>query len=514
MSQPVSSRHTALSRRGFLKNSALASLACSLPARVYSAAAGSNDAIRVAVIGFSGRGRDHISNYLKLPGVRIAALCDVDPKVLSGGVDQLKAKNVEATPYADIRKLLESKEIDAISIATPNHWHALGAIWGCQAGKHVYVEKPVSHTVWEGRQIVHAAARHQRIVQMGIQSRSGAGIAAALSWAAEGHLGNLKAVHGLCYKRRPSIDSAGGTMPTPEGLDYDLWCGPAPRSEVRRKKFHYDWHWLWDFGNGDLGNQGVHQMDIARRFLGEAGLPPSVLMLGGRLGYADDGETPNTGLVLHNYAKAPLLFEVRGLPSKTDSKEMDQYFGSSVGVVAHYEKGRIVCPNYNDAAAFDEKGRQIVAFGKTAMPKDPAAAAGVQLVDAQNEDLQNHYANFLRSIRAGKPSLLNGPILDGHISSALCHIANISYRLGQKLPVAAAREKLGSSPVSGEAFGRMIEHLEANGMPAASTQLVAGQFLQIDPKKERFLKSDPANALLHRKDRAPFTVPNLAPKKA
>jgi predicted dehydrogenase len=495
------------SRRRFLSTAALATVGFSLPARIHSAAQGSNSDIRIGVVGFNGRGKDHIANYLKLPGVRIAALCDVDPEVLNAGVAQLRSKGANPAAYTDLRKLLESGEIDAVSIATPNHWHALGAIWSCQAGKHVYVEKPVSHTVWEGRQIVHAAAQHRRVVQMGIQSRSGAGIAAALRWAAEGHLGKIRSVTGLCYKRRPSIDSAGSIRPHPEGLDYDLWCGPAPKADVRRKKFHYDWHWLWDFGNGDLGNQGVHQMDIARRFLGEPGLPPSVLMLGGRLGYSDDGETPNTALVLHNYAKAPLLFEVRGLPSKPDSKEMDQEFGSSVGVVAHYEKGRIVCPNYSDAAAFDDSGKQILAFGKTALPKDPANS--VQLIESETADLQNHYANFLRAVHANAPEILNGPIREGHISSALCHIANISYRLGKPMPVDVAREKLGSIPEAKEAFDRMLFHLEANGLPPASTPLTTGKFLQINPQPEIFLNSEPANTLLHRKDRPGFQVPNL-----
>ncbi|MEY5009706.1 MAG: hypothetical protein RLZZ253_845 [Verrucomicrobiota bacterium] len=504
---PQTGLDSKISRRSFLGTAAMAAAGLSLPARIHAASQGSNGDIRIGIVGFNGRGKDHINNYLKLPGVRIAALCDVDPSVLAAGVAQLRSKGANPTAYTDLRKLLESGEIDAVSIATPNHWHALGAIWSCQAGKHVYVEKPVSHTVWEGRQIVHAAAKHHRVVQMGIQSRSGAGIAAALRWAAEGHLGKIRSVTGLCYKRRPSIDTAGSTQPVPEGLDYDLWCGPSPKAAVRRKKFHYDWHWLWDFGNGDLGNQGVHQMDIARRFLGESDLPPSVLMLGGRLGYSDDGETPNTAMVLHNYAKAPLLFEVRGLPSKTDSKEMDQHFGSSVGVVAHYEKGRIVCPNYTDAAAFDSSGRQIIAFGKTALPKD--SATSVQLIESEDADLQNHYANFLRAVRANDATLLNGPIREGHVSSALCHVANISYRLGKPMTVDAAREKLGSQPEAAEALGRMCAHLEANGLPIASTSITTGEFLQIDPATEVFLKSEPANALLHRKDRPGFQVPNL-----
>jgi hypothetical protein len=316
-------------------------------------------------------------------------------------------------------------------------------------------------------------------------------------------------VNGLCYKRRPSIDLAGSVQDLPEGLNYDLWCGPSPKAEVRRKKFHYDWHWLWDFGNGDLGNQGVHQMDIARRFLGESSLPPSVLMLGGRLGYSDDGETPNTALIVHNYAKAPLLFEVRGLPSKTDSKVMDQYFGTSVGVVAHYEKGRIVCPNYNDAAAFDDSGRQICAFGKGALPKDPANSDAVQLFESEDIDLQNHYANFLRAVRANDPKLQNGSIQDGHVSSALCHVANISHRLGKTQLLESAQEIINEVPTASDAFTRLLSHLEANGMQSPNTLVRMGQLLKINPEKEVFLDSPAANALLHRQDRDGFQIPRI-----
>ncbi len=494
-------------RRRFLQGSLLSAASLALPARLRAASEGANSDIRIAVVGFNGRGQDHIGNYLKLPGVRIVALCDVDQKVLDKGVAQLKEKGHEVTPFRDIRKLLESKEVDAISIATPNHWHSLGAIWGCQAGKHVYVEKPVSHNVWEGRQLVRAAAAHKRIVQMGVQSRSGAGIAAALQWAKEGHLGKLLRVHGLCYKRRPSIDKVAEVQPVPDHIDYDLWLGPAPQATISRKKLHYDWHWLWAYGNGDLGNQGIHQMDIARRFLGDPALAPAVLSVGGRLGYTDDGETPNSLVVFQDYKPAPLIFEVRGLPSATNSKEMDKYHGASVGVVAHYEGGTIVCPNYSDALAYDKNDQLIVAFGKPPTFKTPEDAAKVKVIDATNQDQQNHYANFLRAVRSGKESDLNGKILDGHISSALCHTGNISYRLGKKLSPEASREKLKGTPQALESFERMLTHLGANDVDLSKDQLVMGEFLKMDPKTEKFIGNKTADALLTREYRAPFVVP-------
>ena len=323
-----------LNRRTFLKGSIAAAAALSLPARTYAQAEGANGDIRIAVIGFNGRGADHISNYLKLKGARIVALCDVDSAVLEKGAAQMKKNGLEVETYQDIRKLLENKNIDVVSIATPNHWHSLAAIWAIQAGKDVYVEKPVSHNVWEGRQLVKAAEAHQRIVQMGVQSRSGVGLAAALEWVNAGNLGKIKFARGLCYKPRPSIGKSDSDLAIPATIDFDVWCGPAAKLPIHRKKLHYDWHWVWNTGNGDLGNQGIHQMDIARRFVGEPALSPRVFSVGGRLGYVDDGETPNSMFVFHDYEKAPLIFEVRGLTEKTGAKDMDKYRGASVGVGA------------------------------------------------------------------------------------------------------------------------------------------------------------------------------------
>jgi predicted dehydrogenase len=232
----------------------------------------------------------------------------------------------KVTGYTDMRKLFDDKSIDAVSIATPNHWHALASIWAIQAGKDVYVEKPVSHCVWEGRQIVKAARKYGKIVQTGTQSRSSReGIAAAVKYVQEGNLGKILLSRGLCYKRRGSIGKSEGEQPIPESIDYDLWCGPGPKGPLMRQKLKYDWHWTWDYGNGDLGNQGIHQKDNARWFLGEMELSPSVWSVGGRLGYEDDGETANTQIIYHGYEKAPLIFEVRGLPENKDSKNMDKY---------------------------------------------------------------------------------------------------------------------------------------------------------------------------------------------
>jgi predicted dehydrogenase len=476
-------------RRSFLTRTLAAGTALSLPARLYSQAPGANSDIRMGVIGFNGRGRDHISGLLGVKGVRITALCDVDYGVLEKGKADLEKKGQKVEVFTDIRKLLESKEVDAISTATPNHWHSLAAIWAIQAGKDVYVEKPVSHNVWEGRKVVEAARKHGKICQTGTQSRSSTSLQEAHAWAKAGNLGKLLWVRGTCYKRRDTIGKVTEETPWPDGIDKDLWFGPAPIKPLMRKKLHYDWHWVWDTGNGDLGNQGIHQMDIARWFLDEDTLSPSIFSVGGRLGYIDDGETPNTMFTVHGYAKAPLIFEVRGLPSKTDSKEMDKFRGSVIGVLAQYEGGHLHIPSsYNNVEAFDKSGQKI---------KDWKNKGGTD----------SHYANFIKAVQSRKYTDLNADIEQGHLSSALCHTGNISYRLGKKAEQGVIREKFKADKEATDSLDRMIEHLAVNGVDVAKDQLSLGEYLKMDPKKETFTGNAEASKLLTREYRAPFVVP-------
>lgn len=499
---------TKLTRRSFLTRAALAAGAISLPARVYAQAPGSNSAIRVGVVGFNGRGQAHISGYLGSKAARITAMCDVDTTVLDKGSAQLKNKSLQVETYQDIRKMLESKELDAVSIATPNHWHSLAAIWAIQAGKDVYVEKPVSHNVWEGRQLVMAADKYKRIVQMGVQSRSATGIADALEWQKSLPLGKIKYVRGLCYKRRPSIGKVDKETPFPAHIDKDLWFGPAPVKPIMRAKLHYDWHWIWDTGNGDLGNQGIHQMDIARRFLGEEALSPSVFSVGGRLGYIDDGETANSQFIVHGYEKAPLIFEVRGLPEKTGAKDMDKYRGAGVGVIVQYENGYLVCPDYNNALAIDNAGNAVKKFGNPPIPK--GVTDNLPKEDKKKEtdpDRENHFANFLKAVQSRKTSDLHGKIIDGHISSALCHTGNISYLLGKKASPDAIKEKLKGNKEAMDSLERLATHLAANDVDITKDQLTLGEFLKMDPKTEKFVGNAAADKMLTREYRAPYIVP-------
>ncbi|HEX3729307.1 MAG TPA: Gfo/Idh/MocA family oxidoreductase, partial [Opitutaceae bacterium] len=349
-----------LTRRTFLKTTALAAAGSALSARSWGQVAGANGTIRVAVVGLNGRGRDLVKGFGAVPGVKVAALCDVDSAVLA----KASAEFSIADTTREYRSLLARPDIDAVALATPNHWHALQAIWACQAGKDVYVEKPVSHEVWEGQQMCAAIKKYNRIAQAGSQSRSSPSIAEAVAWVRAGHLGKITASRGLCYKRRASIGLTTGPQPVPSTVDYDLWLGPAPYAAPRRTKFHYDWHWFWETGNGDIGNQGLHQMDVARWFLGEETVAPSVIAVGGRLGYVDDAQTPNTLAVVHNYEAAPLIFEVRGLPAQTGAKDMDVYQGTGIGTIVHCEGGHMLIPalNYTWAQAFDRDGKLVKEF--------------------------------------------------------------------------------------------------------------------------------------------------------
>jgi predicted dehydrogenase len=480
-----------LTRRSFLKSTTLAAAALGLPAVSWNRVRGANDALRVAVVGFKGRGADHISGFLKTPGVRIAALCDCDQRVLEGAVKKLKDQGQDVKGYRDVRDCIADRDIDIISTATPTHWHSLITVWACQANKDVYVEKPVSHNVWEGRQAVEAARKYKRIVQTGTQSRSSHAIKEAAQWVRAGNLGKILVSRGLCYKPRQSIGKVEGPQPIPEGIDYNLWCGPAPMSPLTRKNLHYDWHWVFETGNGDLGNQGIHQMDIARWFLGEMELSPTVLSVGGRLGYVDDGNTPNTQIVYHAYEKAPLIFEVRGLPKDKASQvkgwaqNMDRYLGAQIGVIVHCEGGHILVPNYNSAVAIDKAGKEIQRWNGA----------------------KDHFENFVAAVRSRQIEDLNADILEGHLSSALCHTGNISYQLGKRLGPGAAREQLKEYSQFEEAFQRMVEHLQKNEINLDADQLTIGQGLRMDPVKERFPGNAAANKLLTREYREPFVVP-------
>jgi predicted dehydrogenase len=465
-----------LNRRQFLGQSVMAAAAAALPASAATERrAGPNEMLRIAVCGVKGRGLEHIGQWSKMKDVQVAAIVDIDETVIHNAMDRVE-KNAGNKPvyYQDFRKMLEDKSIDAVSIATCNHTHTLIAINSVIAGKHVYVEKPLSHNVWEGRKLVEAARKYNKVVQHGTQNRSGGAQRKTATFLAEGKLGPVKVSRGLCYKSRKSIGKK-MDAPVPKGVDYNLWLGPAPERPFNPNFFHYNWHWHWDTGNGDIGNQGVHEIDKARWFMGKTTLPLKVTSIGGRFGYEDDGETPNTQIVVFDYGDSQLMFEVRGL-------ETEKYMGEAIGNVVHCKDGYVA--NY---AAFDLNGKKI------------------QMDVKDDGRATNHFRNFIEAVKAGKPELLNADVLDGHLSASLCHLANISYRLGEPRPI--TKDDPFTCEEGNEAFNRTRKHLTENGVDLSKTQVMVGRTLTFDPKTEKFVNDAQADKLLTREYRKPFVVP-------
>ena len=476
------SKESEVNRRDFLKTGAgLAALGgitfMTHPERVF----GANDRVRVAVCGVRGRGWDHVKELSKIPQADVAAFCDVDENVLAERLKQMEQKSLpKPQTYIDVRKLLEDKSIDAISIATPNHWHSLMAIWGCQAGKDVYVEKPCSHNWWEGRQLVRAANKYNRIVQHGTQSRSSVGVSEGVQKMRDGLLGDLYLSRGLCYKWRDTIGRA-PEEPVPAGVNYDLWTGPAPMKPFTRNRFHYNWHWIWDTGNGDMGNQGIHEMDVARWGLGVT-FPNKVSAVGGHFMFDDDQETPNTLLAAFQFdppngKRKMLEFEVRhwitnheagigtgefhsaalppaGLTVAAEPKPRKERPGAAaklgpdagthntIGNIFYGSKGCMAMDGYDSYKTW---------MGKEMTP-GPEGHGG-----------EHHFANFIDCVRSRKKEDLRAPIEEGHISCTLVHLANASY--------------------------------------------ILGRVLNFDPSTEQVIGDDEANQLLRGAYRAPYVVP-------
>ena len=422
--------------KGALSLAASGGLAIASPRRVL----GANDRIRVAVCGVRGRGFDHVKSAAQIPNVEVAALCEVYENIWRKRLADMEKRNIPkpALYYPDVRKLLEDKSIDVISIATPNHWHCLIGIWACQAGKDVYVEKPCSHNWWEGRQLVRASQKYNRIVQHGTQSRSAPSAREAIQKIHAGLIGEVYMARGLCFKWRNTIGHA-PEEPVPAGVHYDLWTGPAPLRPFTQNRFHYKWHWFWDFGNGDLGNQGVHQLDVARWGLGVK-FPNKISAIGGHFMFDDDQETPNTLNCALQYdlpggKRKMMEFEVRH--SITD-READ------IGAVEMGgSKGDSNC--YGDIF-FGSKG--YLAVGNEDMENPYLTWLGREQTPGPSRGPEEgqHFANFIDCVRSRKKEDLNAPIEEGHISATLMHLANASYRLGRTLNFNPETQQVISDP--------------------------------------------------------------------
>jgi predicted dehydrogenase len=472
----------ASSRRDFLKTTAagVAGAALTNTAAGYAGILGANDRVRIAICGVRGRGNDHIKGFSNVPNTEIVALCDVDESVLNKRLGEIASRGLpKPKGYGDVRKLLEDKEIDAVSIATPNHWHSLIAIWACQAGKDVYVEKPCSHNWFEGRQLVRAVKKYNRICQHGSQSRSNPGMSEAIQHVKDGTIGNVYMARALCYKWRDTIGHAQPEA-VPAGVNYDLWTGPAPLKPFTRNRFHYNWHWIWDTGNGEVGNQAIHEIDIARWGLG-VGFPVSVSAHGGHFMFDDDQETPNT--ITANFyfdstdgKRKLMVLEVRHWITNHEAEIGTPAYGASSLPPAGL-KPAVYHPDHLEAAPQQNLG-----------PKDAKTNTignlfygskgylAIEGYDAYKTWLTNqvepgpsgkgsgdHWANFIECVRSRRAEDIHAPIEEGHISCTLLHLANTSYRLGR--------------------------------------------VLNFDPAKEQVINDDEANRMLRGSYRAPYVVP-------
>jgi predicted dehydrogenase len=411
---------SALDRRGFLKTSA-ASVAALSAVTASGAADKPHEKMNLAVLGVRGRGRGLLSGFSSFDGVEIAAVCDPDENVVAEALKSINARQ-KRTPKVvkDLRRVFEDRDIHAVAIATPDHWHALATIWACQAGKHVYVEKPISHNIIEGRRMVEAARKHDRIVQVGTQRRSGAHYHSAAEFVRSGKLGKVPFVRTWIAGNRPSIGHK-ADAPVPAGVDYDLWLGPAPKRPFNPNRFHYEWHWNWDYGTGEVGNNGIHMLDMARMLLG-LDAPKTISSGGGKLFYDDDRQTPDTHIAVYDFPETTVVWEHR-IWSKTGVE------GQGSGITLYGEKGTLV---------FDKKGWHV--------------QDGVEASDKASDIEKPHLRNFLDSVRAHKRP--NADIEEGHKSTRLCHLGNIAYRVGRRLTFDASTETLHGDAAANQLLGR------------------------------------------------------------
>ncbi|MFC1538099.1 Gfo/Idh/MocA family protein [Candidatus Latescibacterota bacterium] len=410
-----------ITRRNFLaKSTKTAAGIAAASAVVSNSVLGANDRINVAVIGLRSRGREHCREFMKVPNVRIKTICDADENFFqerAAQIQELQGKSPD-TEY-DLRRIFDDKDIDAVSIATPDHWHALATIWACQAGKHVYVEKPTSHNIWEGRKMIEAARKYNRVVTAGMQNRSLNGVISAMKFLHEGGIGDVYMARALCFKPRDSIGKK-QNAPIPDGVHYDLWLGPAPWRPFNPNRFHYNWHWFWDYGMPDMGNQGPHQMDIARWGMNKNDFPCKIKSVGGYFAFDSDQETPNTQSTLYEYNDGKILqFETRGLYTNDEN-------GILIGNLFYGSEGWMHL-NGNDWKTF---------FGRENTPGPSFSSKDQDAADPGNlagSGSTSHFLNFIDAVRSENWMDLNADIIEGYKSTTMVHLGNISYRTGREL---------------------------------------------------------------------------------
>lgn len=496
---------TRITRRRFVGQS-LATTAAVVAAPYIAKAQGSNSKLGVAVVGVNSRGNSHIGGFLADDRTVVAAIVDVDEYVGKSRAAQVAEKQGFAPKiFRDMREAFETDGIDIVSTATPNHWHALCGIWAMQAGKDAYVEKPVCHNIAEGSALIAASRKYKKMCQVGTQCRSSVAVIDAVKFLEEGGIGEVNFARGLCYKRRKSIDAL-GDYEIPAEVDFNLWSGPATYTDPKltRKRFHYDWHWQRHYGNGDLGNQGPHQTDIARWGLGIDDHPTSIVTYGGRLGYqaerkddsyVDAGDTGNTEVTIYGYGDKCIVFETRGLSvDNSADDELNEIFqstkGNKIGVVFYGSEGYLVQKSYNHCIAYDKDKKVIKEFKGDG----------------------DHFGNFIDACISRNRDDLNADVREGHLSAGMSHLGNISYYLGEdnKVSPDEARKIVAGvkSLDDNEAtLERTLKHLTDNGVDLKKYPISMGPVLKFDPKKEVFPDSPEATKMITREYRDGFVCP-------
>ncbi|MCL2622476.1 MAG: Gfo/Idh/MocA family oxidoreductase [Planctomycetaceae bacterium] len=479
-----------ISRRGFLKMSALTSMAVASPFLVPKAAFGANDTIHVGVVGLGGRGAGaHVPAFSALPNVKVVALADPDKPRMAAVVKWMQEKEYphQVDQYEDFRAMYDRDDIQAVGVATMNYWHGLNTIRACQAGKHVLCEKPLSHFIWEGRQMVNAARKHNRIVQHGTQLRSLGAVCDAIAWIQAGNLGKIKSVTAYANKPRTPIGNRKEPLPLPEGLNYDLWCGPAKDGPIYRDRLQYDCSFTWNMGDGESLNQGVHQIDVARWVLGIEEMPRRVVSLGGRFLFNDQGDVPNTQIIYYDYPETPILYEVHNLRAAKDSNAVLRFRGfSQDGIVVDCEGGWVGIDHGARSIAYDNEDKEVRSWNRGG----------------------NNFANFIDAVRAGNRELLDSDILEGQISTRIGHAGNISYRLGRKADVNTQAKAIEDYPLMVEMHKRYLDHLAAHDIDPSET--VLGEWLTCDTANENIVGCAEANQLVKGYYRSPYLVEEIS----
>ncbi len=430
------------SRRAFVRNAAIGAGVAAAPAvRPAWGRSSANDTITLGVIGFRGRGRDHYREFAKIPGVRVAYLCDIDERLFPGAVAEVeKIGGNRPQTFVDMRKMLEAKDLDAVSIATPDHWHALATIWACQAGKDVYVEKPVSYTLWEGRKMVEAARKYNRIVQAGLNRRSSARYASATRYARGGQFGPVYRAKSVVYRGRTSIGRVQESS-IPKGVNWDLFLGPAPYKAFTLNRFHYGWHYFWDTATTEVGNNGVHSIDIVRWGIGKNEHPVKVTCHGGL--FVDpnsDQETPNLQMATFEYADGMLVdLEVTTLPSPSfGGTHMGEFFYTPQGYISSAGKWSTMVGDFQVRNTPDPPSGISLRASNLSFPRI-SYKPGPEIPDTE-EARTSHFENFIQGMRSRRREDLYCEILEGHLSTSLCHLANVAFRTGRKLTFDPASE--------------------------------------------------------------------------